>query len=162
MRTSCSACLRPSSMRFSERRSRAHSKRRGEGDGDRRAGHPLHARDRRPSTSSPGRARSSTHTRWSSEQDHRLRPRCCPCPHQTRAELGRRQGMHRPRLFSDLLRCALVRDEIRLIGPGLYLGKVYWKLEATDRFLARLPECRREGAMTRSAAQGRAAFGERE
>ena len=29
-----------------------------------------------------------------------------------------------------------IRDEIRLIGPGLYLGKVYWGKAAADRFRA--------------------------
>ena len=45
------------------------------------------------------------------------------------AELARRQGVHRPRLLRDLARGAWIRDEIRLIGPGFYLGKVYWGKE---------------------------------
>ena len=55
-----------------------------------------------------------------------------------------------------------VRDEIRLVDERLLSRQGLLGLETADRFLARLPEYRREGVKARSAAQGRAWFRGRE
>ena len=44
-----------------------------------------------------------------------------------------------------------IRDEIRLVDEDFYLGKVYWDSKTVDRFLARLPEYRRQGVRAGSS-----------
>ena len=129
---------------------RADPGRAGRGHGDHRARHqPTARRSPSSSTPSPGRARCSTPRRAS------LRNRILPFG--LNAIIAK---VYKAPSWLDGKECIVldysetslvahwIRDEIRLIGPGLYLGKVYWDKHAADRLRARVLDAAPERAMT--------------